>query len=177
MKKRERRMVDFGYQEKPDTRGERGTLCVLDSFDETTLGDVEKMLAIAEGRAFQKVVFFPHNEKTLRSMGLKAVSPFHQRVRRLEELIEEARSPVTAVVDVWEEKRKKYTPLELIVRYFEETYPGPFFLYLNDGYANACAGFASFAEIIRKVRLLINPVHEVRMHPQLMNYQHRWEKV
>jgi hypothetical protein len=80
-------------------------------------------------------------------------------------------------VDIWEEKRKKYTPLELLLRYFEEKYRAPYFLYVSDGYANAMAQFASFDECLKKVRLLIDPKYGVSAHPKLTKVEHRWEYV
>lgn len=173
---KQRKMVEYGYEEHDELQ-EKGTLVVLDAFHDTTAEDVAKILEIAEARKFLKVVFFPHNEKTLNSMGFREAAPFYKRVQHLETLLEETSSPMAVRVDVWEEKRKKYTPMELILRYLEETYRAPFFLYLTDGYANHFATFASFEPCIKSVRLLIDPKYGLSAHPNLTEFQNRWDYV
>jgi len=172
---KQRKMMEYGYE--PMEFDEKGTLLVLDSFEEFSQADLAKVLAVAEAKKFTKVVLFPHNEKTLRTMGATDVPPFHKRVKHLESLIDDISTPIAIQIDPWEEKRKKYTPIELLLRYFEESYQAPFFLYVTDGYANVFATFASFGECIKKVRLLIDPVHGIKAHPQLEKHSNRWDYV
>jgi hypothetical protein len=173
---KQRRMVEYGYEEQDELQ-EKGTLVVLDVFHDTTAAEVEKILAIAEAKKFVKVVFFPHNDKTLSSMGLRDAPPYYKRVQHLEGLLDEISSPMAVRIDTWEDKRKKYTPMELILRYLAETYRAPFFLYLTDGYANHFATFASFEACIKSVRLLIDPKYGVPAHPRLTAFENRWDYV
>lgn len=169
-------MVDFGHKETELQA--RGTLLVLDAFDEFELDDLQKIIELAEQKHFLKIVLFPHHEKTLRSMGLEDVPAYHKRVKHLHSLVDELPGSVVALrIDTWEEKRKKYTPMELILRYAEETYKGPFFLYLTDRYANHFSTFASFEECIKKVRLLINPKYGVPLSKKMENHEKRWETI
>jgi hypothetical protein len=175
---KERQVVDFGYQETPLDVQSRGTLVVLDSFDEFEVEELQHIMEVAKGKHFVKVVLFPHNEKTLRSMGHRDVTPFHKRVKHLEALVEElSPSPIGIRIDRWEEKRKKYTPMEMILRYVEETYKAPYFLYLTDQYANLFSTFASFEECLTKVRLLITKKEGVHPTSKLETFEKRWEYV
>jgi hypothetical protein len=168
-------LVDYGHKEGEAV--EKGTLFVLDSFEEFTEEDLAKIVELAETRRFTKIVLFPHNEKTLRTMGEEGVSAFHARVKNLAYLAYDSPSSLPIVVDKWEEKRKKYTPMELIVRYFEESYRAPYFLYLSDRYANIFSTFASFEECIKKVRLVIDQKHGLLPTSRLDDYQNRWDYV
>ena len=98
-------MVEYVY-EVHDELQEKGTLVVLDAFHDTTVAEVAKILEIAEAKKFVKVVFFPHNNKTLVSMGMRDAPPFYKRVQHLESLLDEVSSPVAVHIDSWEEKRK-----------------------------------------------------------------------
>jgi len=170
-----RRIVEFGYEPAQEQGDVRGTLVVLDAFEGSTAEQMERLAALAELRSFARVVLFPHNEKTLKTMSRQSFAPFYKRVEALEELLDALQTPVDIRIDVWEEKRKKYTPLELTVRYLEEAYAKPLVLYMTDGYANVLATFASFEEIIRKHRLFIEPRYGVAPHPQLLAHERRWE--
>jgi nicotinic acid mononucleotide adenylyltransferase len=175
---KERQMVDFGYQESELDVQSRGTVVVLDSFDEYEGKDLQHIVDVAEGKHFIKVVLFPHNEKTLRSMGHREGAPFHKRVKHLETLVEELpATPIGIRIDRWEEKRKKYTPMEMILRYVEETYKAPYFLYLTAEYANLFSTFASFEECLKKVRLLITKQEGVQPTSKLEKFEKRWEYV
>ncbi|MBL0388634.1 hypothetical protein JJB07_18675 [Tumebacillus sp. ITR2] len=175
---KDNRIVEFGYDPKIATDPGKGTIVVLDAFADWKQEQLTQLVEFAEVRSFAQIVLFPHHEKTLKTMGWPEVPAFHKRVKALDALVDDLPStPVKIGIDVWEEKRKKYTPLELIVRYLEEKYRPPFFLYVSDAYANSMAGFASFDELIRKVRLLINPRYGVGENPKLTKVQHRWEHV
>lgn len=169
------KLVDYGHKEGEAV--EKGTLFVLDSFEGFEEADLAKIVELAETRRFTKIVLFPHNEKTLRTMGEEGVSAFHARVKNLAYLADDSRSTLPIVVDKWEEKRKKYTPMELIVRYFEESYRAPYFLYLTDRYANIFSTFASFEEVIKKVRLVIDRKNGLLPTSRLDEYQNRWDYV
>jgi nicotinic acid mononucleotide adenylyltransferase len=169
------KMVEYGYNEAEVL--EKGTLLVLDSFEEFVQEDLEKIVSVAEDKKFTKIVLFPHTEKTLKSMGEGSVSAYHARVKQLVHLVDESRSSLPIVIDKWEEKRKKYTPMELILRYFEESYKPPLFLYLSDRYANAFSAFASFEECIKKVRLLVEQKHQLPPTSRLEKFQNRWDYV
>ncbi|MFD2168576.1 hypothetical protein [Tumebacillus lipolyticus] len=166
-------MMEFGYEE----RAEKGTLIALDSFERWTADDLARVVAEAHLRKFTKIVLFPHHEKTLKSMGESGVSPYHARVKKLRHLVDEQRSTIPIAIDNWEEKRKKYTPIELILRYFEESYRPPYFLYLSDRYANQFSAFASFEACIKKVRLLIWQQDRTDLTARLMQYSHRFDIV
>lgn len=167
------RQVEYGF--KPEDATEKGTLIVLDSFDGFTADRLAKIAETAEAKQFARLVLFPHNEKTLKTMTSLAVQPFHKRAALLEDLVDDLRTGVRVSIDKWEEKRKKYTPVELLLRYFEETYPAPFFFYVTDGYANMFAAFASFDEMIRKVRLLVERRDGVPPSAKLAEVRKRWE--
>lgn len=169
-------MVEFGHQ--PDEVVARGTLLVLDAFDEFEADDLQKVIEVVERKHLVKVVLFPHNEKTLRSMSYREVPAFHKRVKHLESLVDDLPPSAPPLrIDTYEEKRKKYTPMELILRYAEETYQGPYFLYVTDAYANLFATFASFEECMKKVRLLIEPKYGVTLSSKFTKLEKRWEIV
>ncbi|KEO83482.1 hypothetical protein [Tumebacillus flagellatus] len=175
---KEKRMVEYGYDPNLTADPAKGTIIVPDAFGDWDDDRMQKLVEFAEVRSFAQIVLFPHHEKTLKSMGWPEVPAFHKRVKELQSLVDDL--PPTAVkitLDVWEEKRKKYTPLELIVRYLEEKYRPPFFLYVSDAYANAMAGFASFDELIRNLRLVIETRYGVGQHPKLAKVEHRWEQI
>jgi hypothetical protein len=173
---KERRMVQYGHQEQ-DLLKEKGTLLVLDAFDGFDEEALRLVLEVAETRRFARVVLFPHQDKTLKPMGLTAEQSFALRLRGLQELVAATITPVHVSVDRYEEKRKKYTPLELIVRHAEDKYPSPLFLFVSETYANAIAGFASFEECIRRVRLLLHGESGRRVHPRLDEYEKRWDYI
>ncbi|MGZ4133577.1 MAG: hypothetical protein ACXVC1_00250 [Tumebacillaceae bacterium] len=175
---KERHMVEFGHRDRELDVQSRGTLVVLDGFDEFEAEDLQHIMNVAEGKHFIKVVLFPHNEKTLRSMGYRDMAPFYKRVKHLDALIEDMpSSPIALRVDNYEEKRQKYTPMEMILRYVEETYKAPYFLYLTDRYANHFSTFASFEECLKKVRLLIVPKYGTTLTSKLEKAEKRWEYV
>ncbi|MCX7569743.1 hypothetical protein OS242_07180 [Tumebacillus sp. DT12] len=169
---KQRKMVDFGYGEQVFDAA-KGTLLVLDSFDAFTEHDLRQILELAERRRFSRIVLFPHNEKTLATLGVRDASPFHRRVKEIESLLDDVRTDAYIRIDTFEEKRKKYTPMELILRHIGERHPGPYFLYLSAGYANAFAGFASFPELIRGVRLIIHGSGGYARHPMLEKFEKR----
>ncbi|ASS75358.1 hypothetical protein CIG75_10390 [Tumebacillus algifaecis] len=169
------KLVEYGHSDGDMV--EKGTLFVLDSFEGFSEQELSRIIEVAETRKFTKIVLFPHNEKTLRTMGETGVSAFHTRLKNLVALANDTRSTLPLVVDRWEEKRKKYTPIELIVRYFEESYRAPYFLYLTDRYANLISTFASFEECIKKIRLIIDQKEGLLPTSKLKQYQNRWDYV
>lgn len=175
---KDNRMVEYGFDPNIAKDPAKGTIVVLDAFDDFSEEDLVKLVSLAQTRSFAQIVLFIHHEKTLKTMGWESVPAFHKRLKALQALVDDLPSTeIKIVVDSWEDKRKKYTPLELILRYLEEKYRPPFFLYVSDHYANAMATFAFFDECMRKVRLLINQKYGHPVHPKLTRVQNRWEHV
>ncbi|PWK15647.1 hypothetical protein [Tumebacillus permanentifrigoris] len=175
---KDKRMVEHGYDPKIAQDPARGTILMLDAFVDFEAADLAKIVEFAEVRNFAQIVLFPHHEKTAKNMGWTELPAFHKRLKAVDAMVDDLPSTAVRVtVDNWEEKRKKYTPLELILRYFEEKYRPPYFLYVTDGYANAMAQFASFDECMKKVRLVIDQKYDVPAHPKLTKVEHRWEYV
>ncbi|WP_429375452.1 hypothetical protein [Paenibacillus sp. DS2015] len=80
------------------------------------------------------------------------------------------------VMEGWESKRKKYTPIESALRHLIHKYSGPHFLYLTPETANVFASFTSFEEWIVKIRLILTS-EPAKLHPKLKQYRHRWKTV
>lgn len=172
---RQREMVPYGYQ--PSERLNKGTLFVIDSFEKYTLSSLSSLYRFSEERSFARVVLYPLHEQTLKRMGVEVDGPYFHRVREVKEAIDEMGAERWITIDEWEGKRKKYTPLDTSLRSLTERYEGPHFVYWNDDYANRFAGYASFEEWIRKLRMFIVKKIPHSLHPMLRKYEHRWEWV
>lgn len=169
--------VPFGY-EPPDPRNkERGSLWVYDSFEEFTERDLANILDLADQRKMAKIVFYPLHEETLRRMVKGTFSPYYRRVEALQAMLDDAGTDLDYVIDRFEIKRKKYTPVDTAFRFLEEKYDGPFFVYVTGDTANLLAGYDSFEEWIKKLRLFIAGKGIGGVHPRLLKYEHRWEWV
>ncbi|GCL73959.1 hypothetical protein PN4B1_39010 [Paenibacillus naphthalenovorans] len=169
--------VPFGY-EPPDPRNnERGSLWVYDSFEEFTERDLEKVWELADRRNLAKTVFYPLHEETLRRMVKGAFTPHYRRVDALQALLDAAGTDLDYVIERFENKRKKYTPVDTAFRFLEDKYDGPFFVYVTGDTANLLASYDSFEAWIRKLRLLISGKGVGGIHPRLLQYEHRWEWV
>ncbi|MDF2961623.1 MAG: hypothetical protein K0S39_3358 [Paenibacillus sp.] len=171
--------VPFGYEPDNEREGVRGTLWVYDSFHAYSTQQLLRVAELAEQKTIAKLVFYPLHEDTLRRMGEKDAEPYYRRADGLEELLEQSEVSIDAVLDRWEGRRKKYTPMDTAFRYLAEKYKGPHFVYVTLDMANTMASFDSFEEWIKKLRLFIDKADSpsMMMHPKLEAYAHRLEVV
>jgi hypothetical protein len=165
--------VPFGY-ELPKV-SVKGTLFVYDTFEEWTGDDIRLLTDWAVERKFAQVVLFPQHEETLRRMGIHSQSPYYARVNHIEMLIDELTAPIELEVDKWEGKRKRYTPLDTSLHFLTDKFPAPYFVLMDDRYANLFAGYSSFEEWIKKLRLVIRVKSGLLPHPKLQSFADRWE--
>ncbi|MBX4147806.1 hypothetical protein [Paenibacillus lautus] len=162
--------VPYGYEPpKPTTKG---TLIFYDLFEQVQ-EDLEQAAAILEERSFVKLVLYPLHEETAKRMFKEPVSPYYKREKRLQEWIED-HAGASVVIEPFESKRKKYTPIDTALRHLAEKYGSPYFLVLTPEMANAFASFSSFEEWIVKLRLILlsEPPY---LHPRLEKFRHRWD--
>ncbi len=162
--------VPYGYEPpKPTTKG---TLIFYDLFEQVQ-EDLEQAAAILEERSFVKLVLYPLHEETAKRMFKETVSPYYKREKQLLEWIED-HSGSSVVIEPFESKRKKYTPIDTALRHLAEKYGSPHFLILTPEMANAFASFSSFEEWIVKLRLILlsEPPY---LHPRLEKFRHRWD--
>ncbi|GAC43609.1 hypothetical protein [Paenibacillus popilliae] len=162
--------VPYGYE--PPVEKEKGTLIYYDSFECATEEELDRAAEYAAMYAFKMLVLYPIHEETLRRMAKGTATAYYKRVNRLEQWTRE-RGGAKAAVEDWEGKRKKYTPFDIVLRHLTEKYPSPYFLYVTPEIANQLASFASFAEWIGRLRLLLASEPE-ETHPRLRQYAHRW---
>lgn len=162
--------VPYGYEPpKPTTKG---TLIFYDLFEQVQ-EDLEQAAAILEERSFVKLVLYPLHEETAKRMFKETVSPYYKREKQLLEWIED-HAGSSVVIEPFESKRKKYTPIDTALRHLAEKYGSPHFLILTPEMANAFASFSSFEEWIVKLRLILlsEPPY---LHPRLEKFRHRWD--
>ncbi|AWP27182.1 hypothetical protein [Paenibacillus sp. Cedars] len=159
--------VPYGYE--PPKPATKGTLIFYDSFEQVQ-EDLEQAVAILEERAFSKLVLYPLHEETVRRMFKEPVSPYYKREKRLQEWVGE-REDSSVVIEAFESKRKKYTPIDTALRHLVEKYGSPHFLVLTPEVANVFASFSSFEEWIVKLRLILlsEPPY---LHPRLEKFRH-----
>ncbi|TCZ80943.1 hypothetical protein E0485_01260 [Paenibacillus albiflavus] len=167
--------VPFGYKE-PAVKV-KGTLIMLDSFDDWEEPQLSKLFGLAEERAFAKVVFAPQHEETLRRMKYPCDIPFYKRIKNLNQIIELLQPHTDYVIDEWEGKRKKYTPIDTLLRFLVDKYPGPYFVYMNDWYANVFANTVEFEAWIKRLRFFIDPRFRSPLHPKILNAAGRWDEL
>lgn len=162
--------VPYGYEPpKPTTKG---TLIFYDLFEQDQVV-LEQAAAIFEERSFAKLVLYPLHEETVKRMFKEPPSPYYKREKQLQEWIEEhGRSSV--VIESFESKRKKYTPIDTALRHLVEKYGSPHFLLLTPEVANVFASFSSFEEWIVKLRLILLSEPPF-LHPRLEKFRHRWD--
>lgn len=163
--------VPYGY-EPPQETG-KGTLIYYDSFETAADHELEFAAALAERRGFAKLVLYPLHEETVRRMTKEPVSAFHKRENKLHEWKREF-GRNTAVVDRFDGKRKKYTPIDTALRHLTEAYAAPHFLYVTPDTANLFASYSSFEQWIVKLRLILKS-EPGEAHARLMSYRHRWD--
>lgn len=162
--------VPYGYEPpKPTTKG---TLIFYDLFEQVQ-EDLEQAAAILEERSFVKLVLYPLHEETAKRMFKEPVSPYYKREKQLQEWIKD-HAGSSVVIEPFESKRKKYTPIDTALRHLAEKYGSPHFLILTPEMANAFASFSSFEEWIVKLRLILlsEPPY---LHPRLEKFRHRWD--
>lgn len=162
--------VPYGFE--PPAEQRKGTLIFYDSFEDVTDEELLAAEQTAEERSFSRLVLYPLHEETVKRMLKAAVSAFYKREKRLESWKEEHQS--AAVIEGFEAKRKKYTPMDAALRHLTEKYPAPHFLYLTPDMANLFASYASFKNWIVKLRLIL-PRRPDRLHPLLEKHQSRWD--
>ena len=170
---RNRIMVPFGYE--PIETNIKGTIFVIDSFNNISPKHLSDILQLADERDFDKVIFYPQHEQTLKRMGIDTLFPYHDRVKSLERLLDSLDTEVYYGIDKWEGKRKKYTPIETALAFLMEKHKGPYFLYLDLEVANKFIEFKSFEELIKKVRLIIKSDFGGTLNPKFDKYQSRIE--
>ncbi|WP_211748554.1 hypothetical protein [Paenibacillus sp. Marseille-Q4541] len=168
---REVHAVPYGYEPPKETY--KGTLIYYDDFEKVTDKQLSQVLTTVESRKFTKLVLYPLHEATVKRMANHSVLPFYKREDRLHEWKREQNEGIV-VVENWEGKRKKYTPMEAALRHLTEKYKGPFFLLLPSEYANCFASYPFFDEWITKIRLILVD-QPVSLHPKLEKNQHRWD--
>jgi hypothetical protein len=171
--------VPFGYESESEQQGPRGTMWVYDSFEAYSEQQFVRIMGWAKHKEMKKLVLYPLHEETLRRMGERGAAPFYRRADGLQELLEQADTPVDTVIDRWEGRRKKYTPMDTAFRFLEEKYAGPYFVYVTLDMANMIAAFEGFELWIKKLRLCIDMKFTVasELHPRLQSSAHRWEAV
>lgn len=162
--------VPYGYEPpKPTTKG---TLIFYDLFEQVQ-EELEQAVAILEERSFVKLVLYPLHEETAKRMFKEPPSPYYKREKQLEEWIGD-RDRSSIVIEAFESKRKKYTPIDTALHHLVDKYKGPHFLLLAPEVANSFASYSSFEEWIVKLRLILlsEPTH---LHPRLEKFRHRWD--
>lgn len=166
--------IPFGAE--PARQAVKGTLLFYDSFETITDGELEQAAEVALARSFAQLVLYPLHEATVKRLTGEAVSAFYKRGDRLHEWRRDQQILRSVTVENWDGKRKKYTPLEAALRFAEEKYPSPLFLYLTADTANRFASFATFEQWIVRIRLVLDEAPE-RPHPRLARFRHRWDTV
>lgn len=146
-----------------------------DTFEHTSEAELDFAAQLASERAFARLVLYPLHEETVRRMSKEPVRPYHKRLDQLHEWRDEYDgSGIAIVIEGFEGKRKKYTPIDTALRHLTEAYPSPYFVYMTPETANLFASFDSFEEWIVKLRLLL-PMEPSTLHPRLAEYRNRWD--
>ncbi|MFE5322517.1 hypothetical protein ACFQ88_27940 [Paenibacillus sp. NPDC056579] len=174
--------VPYGYEPEDRSKSPRGTLWIYDSFESFGMQQLAPLIGMGERKSLKKLVFYPLHEETLRRMGERNAEPYYRRTEALEELLEQAETPLDMTIDHWEGRRKKYTPVDTAFRYLAEKYAGPHFVWVTLETANKLAGYDSFEGWIKKIRLWIDMEgssknREAELHPRLHAAASRWDPV
>ncbi|WP_054955962.1 hypothetical protein [Paenibacillus dakarensis] len=171
--KRSLQHVPYGYE--PPKEGNKGSLIYYDSFQDTQEADLALALEQLDKLSFKKLILYPLHEETVKRMSKEPVSAFYKREKLLNSWVEEiGRSDV--IVESWDGKRKKYTPVDTALRHLTDKYPGPYFMLMSPEMANAFASFSSFEEWIVKLRLILS-AEPRSLHPRLEKFKHRWDVI
>jgi nicotinic acid mononucleotide adenylyltransferase len=166
--------VPYGYE--PPKITHKGTMIVFDTFEDWSDAEFNRLIELGEEKKFVRMVLYPQHEETLRRMGVPCAIPYHQRVKMLQQLIEEHEgSTLDIQIDAWEGKRKKYTPMDTSLHFLTDKFHGPYFIAMNIRYVNLFVTFKNFKDWIKKVRLVIMDTFPLPLHPKLQNYAERWE--
>lgn len=165
--------VPYGYE--PPTATHKGTMVYYDTFEQITDRALKLFAETGTALSFTKLVLYPLHEETARRMWKQPVRSYYKRVNELGEWQRE-QAFIAVVIESWEGKRKKYTPIEAAIRFLMEKYATPLFLYMTPETANLCASYASFEEWIRDVRLVISS-EPPELHPKLAQYRNRWNTI
>lgn len=171
--KRNLEHVPYGYE--PPRDGVKGTLIYYDTFDDTRESDLITALELLENRSFAKLVLYPLHEETVKRMSKMPSSAFYKREKPLIAWTEEINRH-NVIVESWEGKRKKYTPMDTALRHLTQKYPAPHFIYMSPEMANVFASFSSFEEWIVKLRLILSSKPS-QVHSRLEKFSHRWDLV
>ncbi|AZN39280.1 hypothetical protein [Paenibacillus albus] len=165
--------VPFGFE--PSKTTGKGTLIYYDTFEHTSDAELDFAAQVAGKRAFVRLVLYPLHEETVRRMTKEPVRAYHKRVDQLHEWKHErSGGGAGIIIEGFEGKRKKYTPIDTALRHLTQTYPSPYFIYMSPETANLFASFESFEEWIVKLRLLL-PMEPSVLHPKLAEYRGRWD--
>ncbi|MDF2724938.1 MAG: hypothetical protein K0Q59_4613 [Paenibacillus sp.] len=136
---------------------------------------IQRMADWAERRMFARIVLYVPHEETLKRMGVKFPTPMYKREEALREAVDERLTcSIRLDIEGWERKRKKYTPIDMALRYMGEHYRAPYFIGMSGAYANRFASYQPFEEWIRKVRLIVAEPDRFEPHPLLVKHQTRW---
>lgn len=171
--KRNLQHVPYGYE--PPKEGVKGTLIYYDTFDDTREADLTTALELLDTMSFAKLILYPLHEETIKRMSKEPASAFYKREKPL--LVwEKELGRSNVIVESWEGKRKKYTPIDAALRHLTEKYSAPHFLYMSPDMANAFASFSSFEDWIVKLRLILSS-NPNKLHPRLEKFRSRWDSV
>lgn len=163
--------VPYGYE--PPATGSKGTLIYYDLFEPVELPLLEDAVKLMHRRSFSRLVLYPLHEETAKRMFKGKVRPFYKRERELEEWMMDKEGQ-SIVLESFESKRRKYTPMDTALRHLVDKYNGPYFVLLTGEMANAFASFSSFEDWIVKLRLILLSEPQY-VHPRLEKYWHRWD--
>ncbi|MWV44233.1 hypothetical protein GRF59_11375 [Paenibacillus sp. HJL G12] len=162
--------VPYGYE--PPKEEYRGTLIYYDTFEDIADEALDNAEKTAEERNFSKFVLYPLHEETVRRMQKHPVRSYYKREQQLESWKQDRGS--AAIIESFEAKRKKYTPMDTALRHLTDKFPAPHLLYLTADMANLFASYSSFAEWIVKLRLILADKPD-RLHPLLEKHRSRWD--
>ncbi|QGQ96479.1 hypothetical protein EHS13_17100 [Paenibacillus psychroresistens] len=179
MKKQPSRIqVPFGFEIDNKQKGLHGCMWAYGSFEAFTLEQLQRIMDLAHRMEMKKLVLYPLHEETLKRVGETAVA-FYRRADGLEELLEQMDITVDTVIERWEGRRKKYTPMDTSFRFLEEKFKGPYFVYVTLDMANKLAAFNDFDIWIKKLRLCVDMTSATtsKLHPKLESTTHRWDAV
>lgn len=172
---REQTMIPFGATPaKPDRKG---TVIYYDDFQDISDEQLSVALNYVRERKFKKLILYPLHEETVRRMDSnKRVDRFYKREQRLQDWIQQVPDTYDLGIELWEEKRKKYTPMEAAFRHITTKYAAPHFIYMSPYYSQLFASYPSFEEWITKVRLIVSePMSSVPA--KLQKYEKRWDTI
>lgn len=172
---KQRKMVPFGYEEEKERI--KGTVFILDSFNDIAIEPFKAMIQYLEKRSFAKVVLYPFHGETLKRMGLEEEDVYYKRVNQLENVMESFKNVITITIEEWEGKRKKYTPLDTSLQFLTDKYKAPYFLLISSEIANRFATYSQFDDWIREIRLIIMADSNVQLHPKLLRFENRIETI